>query len=65
MKRGKGIEDWLRDYYLLREELDQVTRRKIDCVKENQFEFAIAFRDKEKKLLRRYKALCVKIKANL
>ena len=64
-KRGKGIEQWLRDYFTLREELDTVVQRKIDCVKGQKFEFAAAFRDKEKKLLRRYKSLCVKIKANL
>lgn len=64
-KRGKGIDGWLRDYYFLREEIDTVVQRKIACVKSQKFEFAAAFRDKQKKLLRRYKGLCVRIKANL
>jgi hypothetical protein len=64
-KPGKGIEQWLRDYFDLREELDTVIQQKIDCVKKSKFEFAAAFRDKERKLWRRYKGLCAKIKANL
>lgn len=64
-KRWKGIEEWLRDYYFLREELDDIIQRKIECVGNQKFEFAAALRDKEKKLLRKYKSLCAKIKANL
>jgi protein-arginine kinase activator protein McsA len=65
MDPQNGIGKWLIEYFRIREQIDEVQARKIDCVKKNKFEFAAAFRDKEKLLWRKYKSLHAKITANI
>jgi protein-arginine kinase activator protein McsA len=65
MNPKNGIGKWLIEYFRIREQIDEVQARKIACVKKNKFEFAAAFRDKEKLLWRKYKNLRAKIVSNI